>query len=250
VEFLDAVIDEFDRKIDFIGISFAGQVNSGTIISAPNLEIKHFDIKNYIKEKYNIRLEIENDLKCASLAEYSKRDHSKMLSVLYIGTGIGSSSVENGKLITGSTNLAGEIGHIPYRKAPFPCGCGKDNCLELFTSKIAIIKWLQYYNVMDTNITLDSLRKGECEYSKDILENYLEGLLNASAILITMFNPDHLVLGGWMIRKNSWLVDYVKENIHKTAFAESCKSVIIELSNLDDGSIEGAKLLENYYNKD
>ncbi len=88
---------------------------------------------------------IENDLNSAVLAErlYWKSDN---IIAIYIGTGIGAGIISNGILIKGNLGFAGEIGHIPFKKAPFNCGCGKDNCIELFCSGGAILKWADYLN--------------------------------------------------------------------------------------------------------
>ena len=75
--------------ISFIGISFAGQIFEGEILSAPNLHVSEPKIKEYFESRYNLRLEIENDLKCAVVAE-AEFIKSDSIVALYVGTGIGS----------------------------------------------------------------------------------------------------------------------------------------------------------------
>ena len=224
-------------KIKEVKISFAGQVYNGKILSSPNIEVKVKNIKDYIESKYSVVLKIENDLKCAALAE-AKELNENYLSALYVGTGIGSGTVENGKLIRGFRNLAGEIGHIPYKKAPFKCGCGKDNCIELYASGIGLKKWIDYKK-LSIDVDLASVKRE----AKDIYDEFERALLFASATIATLFNPKVLVLGGGVIKNNPYLVDLIKENIKFFALNTSLKDMKILKSKLEDASLKGAKLL-------
>jgi len=130
--FLDFVTSMLRRypHINTIALSFAGQVHNGVILSAPNIDVKEPKLKDFVETNFGVSLILENDLNCAALAE-SVYWNEKELVALYSGTGLGGGLIVDGKILHGCSNLAGEIGHIPYKKAPFECGCGKDNCLEL-----------------------------------------------------------------------------------------------------------------------
>ncbi len=219
-EFLKELIKKYDVKK--IAISFAGQVNKGEILSSPN--VKKFNPKNL-----GIPYVLENDLNCAALAE-SNYFKSKFLVALYSGTGLGSGIIENG-IIRGYKNLAGEIGHIPYKKAPFRCGCGKDNCIELFASGSGIEKWAGF-------LGCESNLKTTC---KEIKKNYEDALLVAVAISLTLFNPEILVLGGGVIKNNPYLLDLIKKEIKNYAPKFAISKIV--LSEIEDASLKGAKLL-------
>jgi glucokinase len=213
-------------NISFIGISFAGQVNQGVIISSPNIDISSFNIKEYFEKRYNLTLEIDNDLNCAIRAE-AEYFNSKYLSVIYIGTGLGSAVIDNEKIVSGFKNQSFELGHIPYKKSPFICGCGKDNCIELFASGGAIEKWLKYKSIEYKEISLN--------INQDVSKIFKEALLQAVETLIVLSNSKILVLGGGVISKNPYLVDYIKNNINS--------EIEIVASKLENGALEGAKLL-------
>jgi len=219
-EFLKELIKKYNVKK--IAISFAGQVNKGEILSSPNA--KKFNPKNL-----GIPYILENDLNCAALAE-SNYFKSKFLVALYSGTGLGSGIIENG-IVRGYKNLAGEIGHIPYKKAPFKCGCGKDNCIELFASGSGIKKWAKF-------LGCSSDLKTTCE---EIKKNYKEALLTAVGVALTLFNPEILVLGGGVIKNNPYLLDVVKENIKNYAPFFSVSKIV--LSEIEDAPLKGTKLL-------
>ncbi|MBD3789443.1 MAG: ROK family protein [Campylobacterales bacterium] len=236
--FLDAIISKHP-DIKSIGISFAGQVKEGVILSSPNIHSTRFDVKRYIESKYPIRLEIQNDLKCAALAEQAlwKSDH---LAVFYIGTGFGSAFIESGKLILGSRNQSGEIGHIPYQKAPFRCNCGREDCLELYTSGSGIEKWCEHLNIEKAYHRLDRLQTLDSPVAKKIVENFYHGLAHAFHTALNLFDFDTLVLGG-SVGQHEEIKHFLKEEFTQCSFHKTGLKIV--LSTLEEGSLEGTKYL-------
>ncbi len=217
VEFIENIIAK--NNIEKIGISFAGQVKNGKIISSPNTNIpNNFDITQYFKDRCNIELLIENDLKCACIAQ---RNHLKenYIATIYIGTGLGCAYIED-TLIRGYDNLACELGHIPYKKTDFICGCGKDNCLELTCSG----KALKLRNLK----TIEENKIFEIEFNNAI--NY------AIEIVSILFNPKIIVLGGGVVEHNRLRIEPYLPNFTnvKTVF-----------NTIDNAPIEGIKYLLN-----
>ena len=236
---IEAIIKEH-KDIKTICISYAGQVKSGVIISAPNIKVDIHEIKNYFKEKYDITLFIENDLNCAVLAEsvYLKEDD---ICAIYAGTGLGLGVVSSRRLITGFSGVATELGHIPYKKAPFICGCGKNNCIELFASGSALDKWKKHKNI-DSKLTLEEL-KDTPEFS-EIYEEFEVALLYAISTAITLFNPKVVVLGGGVIESNPQLESIIASKIKEYAMPVALNGVKIIKTKLKNAPIVGALMLK------
>ena len=228
-----------------MGIAFGGQVNDGIILSAPNIAIDKLDIKSYIESKYDVTLEIDNDLKVAALAEMAHIGKDESLILLYMGTGLGSAFVEKGKLIRGKNNLAGEIGHIPYKEAPFQCGCGKYDCLELYCSGSGIQKWIEYHGLR-TEPTLQALQNDQNEAAQQILENFHHGVIFATSMLVTLFDPDHLILGGGVFMKNPYLKDIIQKGFLNHALAKSADTTKVTISTYENANLMGAQFLEKH----
>jgi len=229
ISLLQNIIEKYSQ-IKQVNISFAGQVQEDIILSAPNINIKNLDLNDYFPD---ISFRVDNDLNCAILAEADYWDSSDIVA-LYIGTGIGSGIISDGKLLKGFSNGIGEIGHIPFKTAPFLCGCGKDNCIELFSSGSAISKWANYLNMNFK--TLDEL-------PSNLYNDFLEGVLYGVSILITLFNPKMLVLGGGVIECNNFLVKYIRDNISQYAFNPNLKELKIVQTKLENAPLDGCKLL-------
>jgi len=243
---IEKILKEY-KNIKTIGIAYAGQVENGFILASPNIDIDEEDIKKYIESHYEVSLKIENDLSCAVLAE-AKVHNSSNICALSIGTGLGLGSMESGRLIRGSHNMAAEIGHIPYKDAPFSCGCGRSNCIELFASGSAIKKWVAHYapeyeSIFASKVTLENLKNSQDE---KILPMFEEALVYSAAIVITLFNPEVLVLGGGIMLSNTYLKEIITRNIDKYALSEALKDVKICISTIDDAPLQGALLLKDY----
>lgn len=223
-----------------VAISFAGQVDNGTIVSAPNIVVKEYNIKKHIESKYPVTVKIDNDLICALRAERTLTK-TPFLALLYIGTGLGSAVLDKGCVVRGVHNLSWEIGHIPFRQAPFQCGCGKHNCLELFCSGSGLEKWYDYYGLPP--MTLEVLRHTKTAEAMQIYANFKEAILYATATLITLANPEDVVLGGGIVQANPWLESEVQKEIGDYALASNLTQVTIRKSTLKNASLEGAKLL-------
>lgn len=230
--------------ISFIGISYAGQVNKGRIIASPNINIDEYDIVSVVKSRYGIPLVIDNDLNCAVRAE-SVYWKSENIAALFVGTGIGAAVIDDRKLVKGSRNMAYEIGHIPYQETPFFCGCGRSNCIELFASGSGMGKWLKHFG-SDQNLDLDRLKKSDIEEERLIASRFEEAFLHAAGVLVTLANPEILVLGGGVIEQNPYLGTLLEEKLERYALSALLEGLRIEMSVLKNAPLEGAKLLETH----
>ncbi|MEE0946359.1 MAG: ROK family protein [Acutalibacteraceae bacterium] len=130
------------RKPDSIGISCGGPLNStkGVILSPPNLpgwdEIYAVDI---VKSRFDCPVSLENDANACALAEwkFGSGKGSSNMAFMTFGTGLGAGLILDGRLYRGTTDMAGEVGHI--RLAPFgPIGYGKRGSFEGFCSGAGI----------------------------------------------------------------------------------------------------------------
>ena len=234
-EWIELILEN-QKNIKTVCVSFAGQVKDGVILSSPNIAEDRRDIKKYFESKFSVEFFIQNDLNCAVLAEaeYFKSDN---ICAVYVGTGLGLGVVSSSTLITGADGIATELGHIPYRESPFVCGCGKKNCMELFTSGTALKHWKHYYD-LDENLTLQELKKMD----HIIYTEFEKALLVAASTIVTLFNPEILVFGGGIIQSNSYLVEMIKNNIGRFAMPLSLKNLKIMQTELKNAPIKGAVL--------
>ena len=189
-----------------ICISTAGMVDEikGEIIHAgPQIpEYKGCKWKEEIERTFSIPCEVENDVKCAGLGEYSfgsGKGAGSMLC-LTIGTGIGGSFILNGEVYHGTSHSAMEIGYMQIPGGMF----------QRMASTSALVKRV-------------ASRKGEPEElwnGKRIFEEVakedkicleeLDRLCDALSIglsnLCYAFNPECIVLGGGIMEQKDILL--------------------------------------------
>ena len=72
VELINEILEENSlkkEKIESIGIALPGTVSKTSVIKAENLGIENFEIVTELKKQFNLPIYIENDAKCAAIAE-------------------------------------------------------------------------------------------------------------------------------------------------------------------------------------
>ena len=251
--------------ISSIGVGAAGQIDreNGIIIGAPNLDCFNFNIKGFLKEKYNFPVYIGNDVEVAAVGEQkfgAGRDSDDFVCI-FVGTGIGSCIVKNGKVIYGYTGTAGEIGHMIVDLNGRPCACGAHGCLEAYASRSAIecriegaLKKGRYSVISDYLEPGKSIKSGMIKKSIENNDELVlqcvneasEYLSGGIASIINFINPDLIILGGGLINA----VDYFyKETIKKASLKSlpvPAKSIRFKKAELGDFSgVIGAAFLED-----
>ena len=99
-----------------IGIGIPGVVDpkSGIVTAAPNIALKGAHLGDELKDKFDAPVILGNDVNVGTIGECwlgAGRDADSVVGI-FIGTGIGGGVVQDRRLVTGSHNAAGEIGHI------------------------------------------------------------------------------------------------------------------------------------------
>jgi len=141
-ECLDKV-DSDSKYVKGVGIGIPGRTDSkkGICVFAPNLRWKNVYIAEILKEKTPLPIFILNDVRAMAVGEkvFGNGKNVENFVCIAIGTGIGGGLVLNGQLVLGSSEGAGEIGHITIDINGPECGCGNRGCAETFASGPAIV---------------------------------------------------------------------------------------------------------------
>ena len=204
-ELITRILNENGLSIDSIeriGVASPGTVTNGKIISY-NLNLKDYDLKSKLMEKYNIPVTIRNDGKCAALAEKKygyMKDYDDCVFI-NIGTGVGGAAFLSGKLLEPKRFSGFEFGHITVEKDGIECTCGKKGCLERYASikslKNRIVKRLKLDGV---DISGQYLREVIMVEHKDEIQSDIDDFINYLRIgicnLIDIFEPEIICFGG------------------------------------------------------
>lgn len=118
-------------------------------------------------------------------------------AMLDIGAGLGLGIVSGGRVLTGHSGLAGEIGHIPYDRQGRLCGCGKLGCLETMACDAALAHLVSQRigRTISMEEVLELAASGEISAAAE-LEQVLPALGTALTTVINLFNPSTLFVNG------------------------------------------------------
>ncbi len=252
-------------EISSIGVGAAGQIDrkNGIIIAAPNLDCYDLNIKKLLNEKFDIPVFVGNDVEIATIGEQkfgAGKGYNDFVCV-FVGTGVGSAIVKDGKIILGATGTAGEIGHIIVDLNGRQCACGAHGCLEAYASRSAIERRIEGalkkgrnscildYLEPGKSITSSMIQKSierEDELVLQCVTEASEYLSGGLASIINFINPELIILGGGLIEA----VDYFYQKTIKKARAKSlpvpASKIQFKKAALGDYSgVTGAAFLED-----
>jgi glucokinase len=124
------------QTISAVGMCAPGPLDhiTGTLKDPPNIGLQHVPIGPMLQEKLGVPVKLEHDAKAAALGEYhygAGKGHKHMVYIV-AGTGVGGAMIDDGKLIRGTQNSAGEIGHISLDRNGMVCNCGSRGCVQTY----------------------------------------------------------------------------------------------------------------------
>src|SRR5215472_10929457 len=128
-----------------IGVAIPGLVNRMTDRVVASREFPatvRDDLHEELMRATGLRCELENDANAAAYGEYKvgAGHGSRDMFYMSIGDGIGGAIILGGKLWTGASGLAGEVGHITIDAEGPDCVCGNAGCLETVASAPNIVR--------------------------------------------------------------------------------------------------------------
>ncbi|CAM3212296.1 ROK family protein [Streptobacillus felis] len=223
-------IVEEHKDADAVGISTAGVVDSKkgeVIFSGPTIpKYAGTKFKKIIEKKYNIQTFVENDVNSAAFGEYSYSDYSGSMFMLTIGTGVGGSLILDGKVFSGASMTAGEIGYMPLNDGYFQDYASATFLTNYVSERLS--------KKVDGKYIFENAKNGDelcIEAIDKLVYNLCTGILN----IIYMINPDNLVIGGGITAQGKYLEDKILEVLEKRIIGKQFKSNV-RLANLKNSA--------------
>ena len=225
------------QHIAGIGICAPGPLNpkTGLVINPPNLPgWRNIQLARRVEKKFGLQAKVENDANAAGLAEVLFGAAVGYRDIFYVtvSTGIGTGIIINKKIYHGKNGVAGEGGHvsIDYR-SPYRCGCGTQGCIEALAAgpgmaRRARVRLEQEHSAPSL---LRELTGGHHELisprmielaahqrdpiAKEVLDEtgFFLGVWLAG--MITLLDPEAIVIGGGVARIGKPLFDKIRQTI-------------------------------------
>ncbi|RKG62262.1 ROK family protein [Corallococcus sp. AB011P] len=251
-------------KVDGCGVGAAGQIHkdTGVISVAPNLGWRDVPLAAMLTKRLGFDVKVVNDLSAAAWGELhagAGRGAQDIL-VVFVGSGVGSAIIADGRLVQGGGGVAGELGHIKVVPGGRLCGCGEHGCLEAYAGGHNLIaqtkellasggsRVLEQLTQDDpytiTPVTLETAAEAGDPKAKEIHDRAAHFLAVAVANYVTVLNPSRLVLGGGVLTHCPGIKRLVLDGVQQWASRVSREGLLIADAELgDDSGIIGAALL-------
>jgi predicted NBD/HSP70 family sugar kinase len=253
IDTVGEIYDRYSKDIEGMAISMPGVLDSkrGYTYSGGSLEYNSGkEIVKILQRRCPTKITIENDGKCAALAEVWKGSLKECNDgvVVILGTGIGGGIIKDKKLHKGKHFFAGEFSFI------FTDGVGdeywglKNGSLGL-TTPVAKVKGLPLEEV-DGYKVFEYANSGDEEVLK-ILDKFTYGLAVQIFNLQCILDPERVAIGGG-ISGQDILIDSIKNNIDKVCSKLETlnppKPEVVRCEFSNDSNLIGA--LYNFLNFD
>jgi len=241
-----------------VGTAGAVDMAHGLITLSPNLPGWHdIALGEIVSRQFGVKTHIINDAKAAALGEHRRGAGQGVdnLIVLTVGTGIGGGIIIGGRLYTGVSGSAGEIGHMTIDINGPKCACGNVGCWETLASGTALAREAQQRITQGAPSLLTEMARGgnitgelvEAAARRGdplaqqavarIAESFGVGLVN----LVNIFNPGIIVVGGGMARMGELLFAPARRLVAARAFRQASGAVRIVPAALgQDAALLGA----------
>ncbi|MNI09777.1 Glucokinase [compost metagenome] len=227
-----------------IGISCGGPLDckAGLIMSPPNLPgWARVDIVTPFREFFAVPVGLQNDANACALAEWKwgAGQGSRNMIFLTFGTGMGAGLILDGRLYSGTSDMAGEVGHIRLESTG-PVGYGKAGSFEGFCSGggIAELGRITSERMFSNGevpsfcsepkailgITAEAIgaaaKRGEAD-AIELFQTVASKLGRALALLVDILNPDCIVIGSIYGRQLPILEPMMMEELKHEALPHS-----------------------------
>lgn len=253
---IKAIIKSADIKleeIEQIGIAVPGNPKNGCIKNVVNLQMEEFNIAERLSNTFeNLPIKLENDGKCAAIAEKynGALKEYKDCVFLCIGTGIGGAAFINDTFLKPIRNSGFEFGHMIIRKDGEKCKCGNNGCFEAYCSKRKFKEEMQKILKIDEYVgakeLTDKIEENlDKKAVKELLEEYIDNLAVGISNIINILEPEAICIGGSMSHYEDLILNKLREKINsgEYLFNKENPPKIIVAKNGNDAGIVGATLL-------
>jgi predicted NBD/HSP70 family sugar kinase len=206
-------------------------------------------MRAFFAQRLKLPIFVDNNVRAMAFAEamFGAGRGVNTLAFVYSRVGVGAGFVMGGEVYRGSRAGAGEIGHttmIPAGGAP--CRCGNTGCLETLISEHEFVRQAQVLAARAPDAILAARLADESEPAliervfaaaragdRDTIAMLNERayyLGTALANLVTLINPDMIILGGLFAAGADLLLTPIEEAMRRRAFAGLGNAVALRVT--------------------
>lgn len=240
--------------VEAVGISCGGPLDSrrGVVLGPPNLP--GWDEVPVVAELSGFTgrpAYLENDANAGAVAEwrYGAGRGTRNMIFVTAGTGFGAGIIVDGRLYSGTNDMAGEIGHVRLEKYG-PYGYGKVGSVDALCGGAGVAQVAA--EMMDAaeregrqsmlfclrrapsaRDVAEAAARGDA-LAKEILERVGEYWGRALAILVDVLNPQRIVIGSLAVRTGELIMGPARRMLGAEALSRSAEVCEVVPAQLGD----------------
>lgn len=250
IESIGQIYDKYKTDVSGIAMSAPGRINcnTGFMFTGGALRyIENIPMADELKKRCPVNISIENDGKCAALAELwkgSMKDSQHGL-VLTLGTGIGGGVIANGKLLRGQNFASGELSSFPTTILPIkdPINFwasinGTRGLTAVYEERMKLEK-----NSINGRKFFEAVNNNE-EVAVEVLEEFAQHFANAIFAIQTVLDTEKIAVGGG-ISSQDRLIEALNRKVSNLfeyygQFTPILKPVVVRCEFGNDSNLIGA----------
>ena len=268
-EIVNNFVDESGlEKTKILGacVVLCGRTNSAKGYSDSYFSFENESLSQLIENRIGLKTYIENDCRAMGYGEYcfgvGAGLDDKDIIYVNLNWGFGISMILNGMLYYGMSGFSGEFGHSPVLDNQILCQCGKKGCLETeisgqalvrrFKEKLAdgstsIVTSQKIVNDINMYDIINAAIKHEDLLAIEVIEEVGEKLGHYMSLLLNIFNPQLVILGGELASCGTYLTLPLETALHKYSLNLVLQDMKFKIGELGDkaGIIGGCYILRD-----
>ena len=249
-----------------VGVGCKGAVDPDTTMVQQVSGTLHYLREQRLSELVGLPADVpvfaDNDARAALAGEMTwgaARDLRDVI-MLNLGNTVGGAVLIDGKLLRGNRGMAGMLGHLTVEPDGAICTCGNRGCLQTMFSAQAIESeaWAAVHRGCDSVLTrlfreqpqlatcrtvFGAAREGDA-VACAVVERALRRLAAAMACLMHIFDPEAVILGGFIVDAGGDLLVPLREEVWTRSRGLLGRDVpLLEAQVADFSGIVGAAAL-------
>jgi predicted NBD/HSP70 family sugar kinase len=228
-------------------VAIPGLVRSvdGVAGYAPNLGWHDVPLLDALRARVDLDcpIRVENDANLSAIAEWALGPEARTPNLVYLTgeVGVGGGVIVDGRLLRGAGGLSGEVGHTALGDPDLVCGCGRQGCWETVVGLTALLRAAadpddpvhDHGRDLETRLAEIAARADAGDRrALDALHRVGTGLGTGAAVLINLFNPEIVLLGGYFAVLGRFLLEPMAAELRARVFAPDLAGARVVLSTL------------------
>ncbi|MEU8215625.1 ROK family protein [Micromonospora taraxaci] len=216
-------------RVRRLGLALSGDIDRGIglVRYSPFLHWRDVPLGRLAAQRTGLAVTVENDVKALTAAEhwFGEGVGAESFALVTVGTGIGCGLVVNGRLVSGSYGVAGEIGHLTVDADGPDCHCGGRGCVEAIAGTDAIVTQARDHTGRP-DLTIDdavALAREGHEQVRAVFTRAGTAIGCGIAAVANLVGPTRIVVSGEGLAAYDLFDSHIRTSFERQAFGAAAR---------------------------